>query len=238
MPIPTSPAAWWGSLIWLLGLTVAAFGVAWLSGTRLQIRKPAYIPLLLAVTAALAAGYVAWLGIGFADVLTARWGWGIVAGIVAGGLLIVPASHQPVDRRTSGRQRAVALGWEGAVYGIAEGVLLSALGPFMVWQAVHSLGWSGTPGGLARWTLPVLAAAAVVVIHHLGYWNYRNRILVPIALGLTVLTVAFLLTGSWIAPALGHIVVHTTLILRGSEMPPQGRPEIAPSEERILRAAA
>ena len=39
MPITASPASWWESLLWLIGLTVAAFGVAWLSGTRLNIRR-------------------------------------------------------------------------------------------------------------------------------------------------------------------------------------------------------
>ena len=79
MPIPTSDAPWWGSLIWLLGATAAAFGLAWLSGTRLHIRKGLYIPLLTVVTAGLSAGYVAWLGVDVTDVITVRWQWGLVA---------------------------------------------------------------------------------------------------------------------------------------------------------------
>jgi hypothetical protein len=74
-----------------------------------------------------------------------------------------------------------------------------------------------------------MAAASVVVAHHLGYWDYRNKILVPITLGLTVQTVAFLVTGSWIAPALAHILLHSELIIRGSEMPPKDRPARGPA---------
>jgi len=235
MPVPTAEASWGGSLLWLVGLAAAAFGIAWLSGTRLHIRKGLYIPLLLGLTAALALGYLAWLGVGFVDVLGHHWGWGLLGAVVSGLLLVGPVRRQPVDRPVYGRQRASALAWEGLPYGIAEGVLLSALPPFMAWQMAHSRGWTG----VAQWALSIGAAAAVVVIHHLGYWSCRNRILLPISLGLTVLTVAFLVTGSWIAPALGHVFVHVTCILHGAEMPPHDRPvPVAEPEAAILRPAA
>lgn len=235
MPVPISAASWWGSLLWLVGVAVVAFGIAWLSGTRLAIRKGPYIPALLVVSVALGAGYVAWVDVGFRDVLTARWGWGVAAGLVIGLLLMGPASRQPVERSLQGSQRTWALAWEGVVYGTGEGLLLSAVPAFIGWQMVHSLGWSGTSGAIARWTLPLLAAAAVVVIHHLGYWNFRNRILVPVTLAMTVQTLGFLVTASWLAPVVTHIVLHAFLVVHGSDMPPNDRPH-APTE-RFARAA-
>jgi hypothetical protein len=227
MPVPTSTASWWVSLLWLIALAAGSFGVAWLSGTRLHIRKGPYVPLLLAVTVAFVGGYLAWLDVDVTDVVTARWGWGIVAGVAIAALLVRPAQRQPVDHPLVGRARVAALGWQGVAYGAAEGLLLSALPPFMAWQLVHSLGWSGAPGAVARWTLPVLAGAAVIVIHHLGYWSCRNRILVPITLALSVLSVGFLVTGSWLAPVIAHIGLHGVLIVHGSEMPPHDRPRPA-----------
>lgn len=224
MPVPVHEPAWWGSLLWLLGIAAASFGIAWLSGTRLHIKRTVYVPLLLAVTAALAAGYVAWLGVGVTDVISARWGWGLLAAAIAPVLLALPMTHQPVTRHVRGPRLVWEMFWEGGVYGMAEGVLLSALPPFVTWQMVHALGWSGAGGATARWALPILAAAAVVVIHHLGYWSCRNMILVPIALGLSVLSVGFLVTASWIAPALGHIFMHWELTVHGTEMPPHERP--------------
>ncbi|HET6964525.1 MAG TPA: hypothetical protein VFH58_07100 [Acidimicrobiales bacterium] len=239
MPIPIHEPAWWGSLIWLGGVTAAAFAVAWLSGTRLRIPRVWYVPLLLAVTAGLALGYVAWLGVGFRDVATARWGWGLLAAVIAPILLAKPMSHQPVTRHVQGSQLRWELFWEGGVYGTGEGVLLSGLPPFITWQMVHALGWQGTGGAVARWGLPILAAAVVVVIHHVGYWSCRNVILLPITLGLTVLTVGYLVTASWIAPALGHIFMHFEATLHGTEMPPHERPgpEAAVGSPLLRRAA-
>ncbi len=239
MPIPTNEPAWWGSLLWLVGIAAASFLVAWLSGTRLRIKRPVYRALLVGVTFGLAAGYVAWLGVGVTDVLTARWGWGLLAAAIAPVLMAWPVSHQPVTRHVQGRQLAWEMFYEGGVYGTAEGVLLSALPPFVTWQMIHALGWSGTGGAIARWTLPVVAAAAVALIHHLGYWNCRNLILLPITLGLSVLSIGFLVTASWIAPALGHVFLHWELTLHGTEMPPQERPGPAEISEppQLARAA-
>jgi hypothetical protein len=224
MPVPAQEPVWWGSLLWLAGVTAIAFLVAWSSGSRLDVRRGTYVPVLFVATAGLAVGYVAWLGIGFADVASTRWPWGFVAAVIAPIVLWKPLSHQPVVRHVHGRQLRWELFWEGGVYGLAEGVLLSALPPFITWQMVHALGWTGTAGGVARWALPIIAASAVVVIHHLGYWNCRNKILIPITLALSVLTVGFLATASWIAPALGHVFMHFEATIHGIEMPPVRRP--------------
>lgn len=242
MPVPSTPPVWWGSLLWLVGVAAAAFLVAWASGTRLHIRRTPYIAILTVLTGALCAGYVSWLGLGIGDVVANHWGWGLLGAVMAGSVLTVLAMHQPAGQRLHGRRLVGAMVWEGAVYGTAEGVLLSALPPFIAWQMVESLGWSGAAGVIARWGLPLVAAAAVVVVHHLGYWNFRNRILVPVTLGLSLLSLGFLLTASWITPAFGHVIAHGGLLMHGSEMPPVERP-VEPSvstEEHsppMLRAA-
>ncbi|HEX7165571.1 MAG TPA: hypothetical protein VF230_01190 [Acidimicrobiales bacterium] len=224
MPVPTSGVAWWGSLLWLAAVTVAAFGVAWVTGTRLHVRRAAYIPILLIVTAALWIGYVDWLGLDVGDAATNRWDWGVAGGLVAGFALAAAVRTQPVDRHVARRELPLTLAWEGVVYGIGEGMLLAGLPAFVAWQMVHSLGWGGFPGALARWTLPVVAAAVVIVTHHLGYWHCRGRILLPITLACSVLTIAYLLTGSFVAPVVGHVVMHFGAVLHGVEMPPVDRP--------------
>ena len=233
MIVPTHEPAWWGSLLWLGGVALAAFLIAWLSG-RLQLRRSHYVPLLFALTAALTVGYVAWLGVGFGSVVGVHWGWGLLAAAIAPVLLYKPMLHQPVTRHVEGRQLRWELVWDGGVYGVAEGVLLSALPPYITWQMVHALAWTGTWGAVARWGLPMVASAAVVVIHHLGYWNCRNTILVPITLGLSVLSAGFLITSSWIAPALGHVFMHVEATTHGVEMPPVERPHAAAEDQRAL----
>jgi hypothetical protein len=67
----------------------------------------------------------------------------------------------------------------------------------------------------------MLASLAVIVIHHLGYRGFHNRAaLVPVMVGCGLLSLAYLLTASPLAAVGGHIILHTALTLRGTEMPP------------------
>lgn len=93
----------------------------------------------------------------------------------------------------------------------------------MTWQMVDSLGWDGFAGGVARWSLPLVASVVVIVVHHLGYWEYRNRTMVPIVVGCGLLTVAYLVSGSVLAPVIGHVLMHAGAIVHGTELPPHAR---------------
>ena len=176
--------------------------------------------------------------------------WGLIVAPLSAAFLIVGMTKLPVSQRLHGFSQQLhgwrltrALLWEGVVYGTAEGILLSVLPVFITWQMVNSLGWSGVAGGIARWTLPIAASAIVIIVHHLGYWEYRNGLLVPITVGCGMLSVGYLATASLIAPTLGHILAHSTGLVRGVELPPHPRPASAtqtvsaatgPAEQRRL----
>ena len=234
MPIPASPASWVGSLWWLVAVAAASFAVSWLAATRLQMPRTPYIAVLTVMTAVLSVGYVWWLDVTAADLVTSRWMWGLIVAPLSAAFLIVGMTKLPVSQRLHdfsqqlhGWRLTRALLWEGVVYGTAEGILLSVLPVFITWQMVNSLGWSGVAGGMARWTLPIAASAIVIIVHHLGYWEYRNRLLVPITVGCGMLSVGYLATASLIAPTLGHILAHGTGLVRGVELPPHPRPAAA-----------
>jgi hypothetical protein len=231
MPVPVSPVPWQGSLIWLAALAAVSFLVTWVSADKLRMRRTPYIGVLTLVTAAMAAGYIAWLDVSVTALLTTHWAWGLLAAPLCGAFMIVGITRLPVTQRLTGRRLGIALLWEAVIYGTTEGVLLSVLPVLMAWQMIHSLGWSGTGGDIARWTLPIAASIVITVVHHLGYWEYRNRLLVPISTGCGLLSVGYLVTASPIAPVLGHILGHATGLIHGTELPPHAHtPQGAPLE--------
>jgi hypothetical protein len=233
MPVPVSPIPWAGSLIWLAALAAISFLVTWVTADKLRMQRAPYIAVLTLVTAAMTAGYIAWAGISVTAVLTTHWGWGLLAAPLCGAFMIWGITRLPVTQRLTGRRLGIALLWEAVIYGIAEGVLLSVLPVLMAWQMIHSLGWPGTGGDIARWTLPIAASIVVTVVHHLGYWEYRNRLLVPISVGCGLLSVGYLVTASPIAPVLGHILGHATGLVHGTELPPHPHRAPAASVEPV-----
>jgi hypothetical protein len=220
IPTPVLPAPWLGSLVWLAGLTLGSFLVSWILADRMGVRRTPYIALLAVGTGAVGIGYVRWLGLSLADVIFTHWVLGLLVAPIVSAFLVVGIRRLPAGQPLHGRKLVVAMLWEGVVYGIAEGLLLSTLPAFMTWEMINSLGWSGLGGGIAQWTLPIVASVAVIVVHHLGYWEYRNRMLRPIAVGCGFMSIGYLITGSPIAPTLAHMISHMSSLQHGGELPP------------------
>lgn len=224
MPALDVTVGWVGSLAWLVAVAVAALLVSLLLTDRAHLTHTEYVGALAVVTGALTAGYLWWAGIPAGSFLTARWGWGLLAGLAAGGLMSLGVTRMPATMPAEhGVRLAETLTWQGVVYGAAEAVLLSALPALIAWEWADEAEW----GYAARFVAAMLASIAVIVAHHLGYPEFRDaRMALPVvACGL--LTVAFLLTGNVLAPVVGHILIHVAAVLRRTELPPERHPVAA-----------
>jgi hypothetical protein len=222
MPTTAASISWLGALGWLSAIAAAGFLVAWVLTSRLGVRRTPYIAALALLTGGLTWGYLAWSETSLASFATNRWGWGLVGAVVAGALLARLSRHQPRGPRSQGRRLVAALAWEGVVYGITEGLLLSVLPVLVIWQAFAAHGWTSATGrSLVAGITAMGASLAVIVIHHLGYRGFHSRAaLAPVMIGCGLLSLAYLLTASPLAAVGGHILLHTALNLRGTELPP------------------
>jgi hypothetical protein len=217
----------WIGLAWFGALTVLAFLVTWLSTDLLHVRRTQFIALLTCLTVGLAWGYVAWTAAG-TKFLTHHWGWGLLGAGVAGVAMIAMAHRMP--RRPHSERYRHLVAWEGFVYGITEGVLLSVLPVAMLWQVSRSFGWTDGPATIGAVVLALVGSAFLIAVHHLGYPEFRNKLMrFPVAL-CSVLSFAYLVTGSVLAPVIGHIVVHVAMLRRGLELPPHAKDDVSMGE--------
>lgn len=226
MPIPAETVSWAGSLTWLLALALAAFLVSWLVADRLRASQVTYVGVLTLVTAAFTVGYPVWAGISIREFVADRWLWGLAVGVLAGA---VPAFAMTRMRATvpaaRGLRGAEQVAWGGVVYAVSEGLLLSTLPALMAWQIVHTLAWPGAAGAVSRVVFPLFASIAVIIVHHLGYPEFRNPREMSLAIvGCGLLTVGFLVTGNILTAPVGHVFMHTAAVLHGTELPPHREP--------------
>ena len=213
-------------------ITLAAFLVTWVLTDLLKIRRTYYVPMLLAVALGLGAAYCTWSGTSVGELLTSRVGWALVAGTIAAAVAVPLVRRLPAHPHATGGRLVGLMLWEALVYGIAEAVLLSTLPVLAVWQATADLGW--TDDGWARigsGALAIVGALVVILVHHLGYAEFRTEAgRVGLLAALVVCgmqAVAFLATGNALAPIVAHIVLHGHLLLRGEELPPARLPRAA-----------
>jgi hypothetical protein len=222
MPTAATSISWLGALGWLAAIAAASFLVAWVLTSRLGVRRTPYILALALVTGALTWGYLTWSDTSLGSFATNHWGWGLAGAAVAGAILARLSRHQPRGPRPQGWRLAATLAWEGVVYGSTEGLLLSVLPVLVTWQGFAAHGWtSGIGKPLVAGIAAMGASLAVIILHHLGYRGFHSRAaLAPVMVGCGLLSLAYLLTASPLAAVGGHIVLHTALSLRGTELPP------------------
>ncbi len=207
------------ALAWLALIAVAGFLVSWVLTDLFHVGRALYVGVLAVVAAGLTAGYLTWSDQG-ASFWTHDWAWGLLGALVTGAILARGVSRMPMPAHEHHHVVAGEGAWEGFVYGAAEGLLLSVLPVVVVWQGFA--GSRGTDGwrGVAAGVLALAASALVIVVHHLGYREFRNRRIVQALGACLVLSVGYLLTGSPIAAIGGHIVLHLAMLRRGLELPP------------------
>jgi hypothetical protein len=159
------------------------------------------------------------------ELVASKWGWGLAAGLIAAAIAAPLVRRLPSHLHPRGARLGGLLLWEGIVYGSAEAVLLATLPVLAIWQATSDAGW--TDHGWARvasGTMAIAGALLVILVHHLGYAEFRTPATRPKLLGALVTCglqgLAFLLTGNVLAPLVAHIVLHCQMILRGVELPP------------------
>jgi hypothetical protein len=225
MPVADPAFSWQEALAAFAIITVAAFLVTWILTDRLRIPRAPYIPMLLAVALGLGAGYLAWSGASARELTSSGVGLGLAAGLIAAAIALPLVRQLPAHPHASGTRLVGLMLWEGLVYGIAEAILLSTLPVLAVWQALVDLGW--TDGGWAKvgsGALAILGALLVILAHHLGYAEFRTGAGRPGLFGALAIcgvqAIAFLVTGSVLAPIVAHIILHGQLLLRGDELPP------------------
>jgi uncharacterized membrane protein len=218
------------SLGWLTAITIAGFLASWFFTVRLALSRPVYIGLLAVVTGLLTFGYTWWAGIG-AEFWTNNWLWGIAGAAVVGGLLSMILMRMPVAQGRAQGSGAQEIVWNAAVYGTAEGILLSTLPVLVVWQA-----WEPGLGGWGAAALALAASLIVIVVHHLGYPAYRGKKMTFPIIGCLPLSVAFLITGSPIAAVGAHAILHVAIMRRGMELPPESEDTMRARTSRALVA--
>jgi hypothetical protein len=232
MPGADPSIGWWTFLVALAVIAVGSFLVTYVATDLGRMTRTPYIALLTLFTGVLTWAYLWASGTGAGEFLRIGWAWGVLGAAVTGAVTGLLVRRWPATlTKPRGAVALAKMAWEGLVYGATEGTLLSILPVLAVWQGGQALGWTGDwLGKIGVGVLAMAASVLVTGIHHLGYREFRGpQVRYPI-IACGFFSLAYLVTGSVIAPIGGHIVVHLVMVMRGVEMPPhQEAPRPQPS---------
>jgi hypothetical protein len=202
-----------------LAWTLLAAGVGLLSAgafsSLLHLDRPVFALAHAVVVAGFVAAYVRSTGIDPGQQLRRHWLSGTVGGVVFGLILVRGVMAQPESHTPRGGELVVALVRLGAVYGVADALLLSVVPVLSIYGSrgrelqrgfMHRLGW-----GIAALGGSLFVAA----VYHLGFAEYRGLSLAQPLIGNAIVTASYLLTGSPLAPIIAHVLMHAAAVLHG-----------------------
>lgn len=216
--VATGRASAGAYLAWILaaagvGFLVSAVFAGWLRWPRSQ-----YLVPLLLIEGALIALYVRWSAIDVRAALAHRWPLGVAVGLVAGLLLVRNVLSQPGSATPEGPRLLGHLLWEGLAYGGMDALLLTVVPIHAAWQMAGALDWLATwPGRIGAALVALLASGLVTALYHAGYPEFRNADLVLTVVGNTIVSLAYLLAGTPVAPVVAHAMMHVAAVWHGAE---------------------
>ena len=204
---------------WLAGGFVAAFAVPYLLADVLELNRDLFYGLY-----ALAVLGLFWLwsrstGYDLRYAVERRWPWALGLGLAAAGVLaLVVVRTEDSTTRPDGAELAGAVLWRGIVYGLTDGLRLSAFPILVVFAAMAATRLNARlRGRIVIGAVALAASLAMTAVYHLGYDEFRSSKVTKPLTGDVVWSVPTLVTLNPIGAPIAHAGMHTAAVLHSYE---------------------
>jgi len=206
-------------VIWLGAGLVFGFLVSFVLADVLDLPRDLFYGIY---TASVLTFFVAWAkstGQSFGEMLRRRWILALALGLVfAGVMAFIALRTEDATARPDGIELVAAVLWRGVVYGLTDGLLLSAFPILVVFAA-----FAGTKlrerwaGKIAIGLAALVASVAMTASYHLGYSDFRSEKVGRAVSGDVVWSVPTLLTLNPIGAPIAHAGLHVSAVLHSYE---------------------
>jgi hypothetical protein len=202
-------------LTWILLAAGAGFLSSGLLSGLLGLARHPFVGGHTLVVSGLFAFYLFWEQVSLPVQLHRRLAAGVVVGLLFGLALARTVAGQPASPPPQGGELAVALVWDGLVYGTADALLLTVLPVLAVYGSRRPSNLA-SPAARWRWGGSALAASLfVTAAYHLGFREFRGAALLQPLIGNAAVTLSYLLAGNPLAPIVAHVFMHLAAVWHG-----------------------
>jgi hypothetical protein len=208
----------WVMIGWLIAASLLGFGISAVFAGRLRLARRRFLVPYVTIACLFLYSFVTLNEIDFVSMLTRNWMWGTLAGMLVSIFLVKTVRAQPLSRQSSGMDLFVDIGWAGLVYGLVDALFLNVIPVVAVWLGASSFGWAAAPvGKFSIGAAGLFASLLVTLAYHLGYPEFRNKKVVMVLMGNSVITLAFILSSNPLGSIISHTAMHIAAILQGAE---------------------
>ena len=204
---------------WLVRGLALAFAVPFLLADTLELDRDVYYGLYALAVAALFAFWSRSTGYDLVASVRRRWPAAVVLGLATGGVLAAMVVRtEDATARPDGLQLLAAVAWRGVLYGVTDGLLLSAFPILVVFAAFAGTRLSRRVGGkVAIGAVALAASLAMTAVYHAGYSDFRSEKVQKPLTGDVLWSAPTLLTLNPIGAPIAHVGLHTAAVLHSYE---------------------
>jgi hypothetical protein len=99
-----------------------------------------------------------------------------------------------------------------------DALLLNIMPAVAILTGFSEVSWAATwPGKIALGVLALLASLFVTLLYHLGYQEFRNRKVVMVLSGNSLITLAYLVSTNPLGAMVSHVAMHVAAVFRGPD---------------------
>jgi len=204
---------------WLVGALLYAFLIPYVFADVIGLPRDLFYGIYALAVVALFALWTWDTGYDLRAAAIRRWPWALGLGLAAGGLLaFVVLKTEDGTAHPGGLVLVAEVGWRGVVYGLADGLLLSAFPILVVFAAL-----AGTRldqrlrGKIVIGAIALAASLAMTAVYHAGYSDFRSEKVRRPLTGDVIWSVPTLVTLNPIGAPIAHATMHTTAVLHSYE---------------------
>lgn len=217
---------------WVTAAACLGFAISAVFAGKLRLARHRFLIPYVVLVAVFVWLFARSAGLDVGALLARQWWWGVAAGVLVSFFVARNVRSQPSSQSAVGAQLAADLTWAGLIYGLTDALLLNVMPVAAIWMGTAQYSWAQTGWGkLAVGAMALLASLLVALAYHLGYSEYRNKNIKMPLIGNTIITLAFLLSGSPLGSIVSHAVMHIAAVLHGpettSQLPPHYQTKLA-----------
>jgi hypothetical protein len=199
-------------LIWIALGAVIGFAASFIFGDLLTLPVDLYYLIYFAIIFVFFIVYIKKTQFNLREWFSKRLIWGIVLGVVFGGVMMFNVLSRPATEKITGPYLAWSIFWRGLVYGTIDGLLLSSFPWIVTWRSFNvqekPLGKKIAFGFLAWLFILVITTG-----YHVGYSDFRSKKVIQADIGNTIISLPTLLSSNPVGSPITHAMMHITAVI-------------------------
>lgn len=204
---------------WLAGGVVFAFLVPFVLADVLDLNRDLFYGVYALSVVALFWAWSRSTGYDLVEAMRRRLLMAVILGLAVAGILTAMVIRtEDATVRPDGIDLAAAVAWRGIVYGVTDGLLLSAFPILVVFAAFAGGRLSRSVSGkLVIGVVALVASLTMTAVYHAGYSDFRSEKIRKPLVGDVVWSVPTLLTLNPVGAPIAHAGLHVSAVLHSYE---------------------